>query len=469
MSIVSSYILPHSQILIPEIGQGKEEKASSTIAAMKTVAKRIASDEPDTIIIITSHSNAYVDYFHISPEATASGDFSAYGVDGPSFSISYDTELVSKITDVCTRNNISGGTEGNDEPSLDHGTTVPLYYIQPELKKDCKFVRVSTSGFSLYKHYLFGKCIQEACNELNRRVVVIASGDSSHRLKEDGPLGYSKDAATFDSVLATAFDKANFLGFFAFTPQEIENAVECILRSSVIMAGTLNGKNTENDFLCHESPYGIGMCVCCYKVTNPDSNDISDVREFDKILVEKIKEGLESNEITDSYVKLAKKAVETFVLKGRTITTDEIKDEIDADMLENKRGVFVTIKIGKLTRGCMGTFTSTTPNVAEEIIFNAVQACTNDPRFIPIELEELDSLSYNVDILGDFEHITNLNQINPRKHGMFVSYGQKTGIILPNIEDVNTSEQQLKIVLERSGISSSDKYNMYRFKTGHHE
>lgn len=469
MSIISSYVLPHSQVLIPEIGQGKEKNAQATIDAIKNAANRIAAEEPETIIIITSHSNSYVDYFHISPGEKASGDFNDYGVEDIKIEIEYDCELVNTITEICNEKGISAGTEGDEVAALDHGITVPLYYLQPELKKPCKFVRISVSGFSLFKHYEFGKCIQEACNKLGRKTVVIASGDSSHRLKEDGPFGFSKEAATFDSVFSTALDKANFIGFFAFENDEVENAIECVLRASTIMAGALNGKDVEADLLCHESPYGVGMCVSCFKVTNPEADSINEVREFDKALIEKIKEKLDNEEITDPYVKLAKKAVETYVLDGKVISAEEVKDEFPSEMFEKRNGVFVTIKIGKLTRGCMGTFSATKPDIATEIIANAVDACVNDPRFIPIELEELDSLTYCIDLLGDFEHITNLKQINPNKHGMFVSYGQKTGIMLPKAEKVNTPEQQLEIILEKSGINKDDKYNMYRFKTGRHE
>lgn len=468
MSIISSYVLPHMQILIPEIAQGREKKLSETLTSYAEVSKRIAADNPETIVIISSHTDCYEEYFHISSGETGAGNFKEYGAEDVSFNVNYDLQMSHTIADICKEHMLSAGCEGTEQPQLDHAAMVPLYYINKELKTDYKIIRVSISGLSLLSHYELGKYIKEASEKLGRRTVVIASGDLSHRLSERGHLGYLKEGAIYDSMLCAAFKKSDFLTLFGFEEEIILNVAECILKSAVVMAGTLDGKNAVADFLSYESTFGVGLATCCFRILDQDENNEN--RQFDKILKAKIHTALEEKDFPDdAFLKLARLAVETYVFDRHIITVDEAGDIITDALKAQQAGVFISLKINGKLRGCVGTYTASCDNLAEEIIANSIAACCNDLRFKPVEIEELDVLSYEVDVIGDFDHIQNLNQINVKKHGLFVSLGNKNGIIMPNVDGLKSPGQQLEICLKQAGLKTGEAYHMYRFKTGHHQ
>ncbi len=158
-------------------------------------------------------------------------------------------------------------------------------------------------------------------------------------------------------------------------------------------------------------------------------------------------------------VKLAREAVESYVRRGKTPKLGELTPE-----MQERAGVFVSIhKRGQL-RGCIGTFEPTKPNVAEEIIANAISSSTADPRFPPVVASELDDLEYSVDILTKPELVTDLNQLDPKEYGVIVESGWRRGLLLPDLEGVDSVEEQIAICRLKAGISSSEPVNLYRFQ-----
>jgi AmmeMemoRadiSam system protein B len=123
---------------------------------------------------------------------------------------------------------------------LDHGTLVPLYFIDPYLE-NYKVVRASISGLSHTDHYRFGTCIQRTAEKLGRRTVLIASGDLSHRLKEEGPYSYAKEGPIFDEQVVEAMKTADFLSFLRFNEDFCSAAGECGLRSFIVTMGRKRG------------------------------------------------------------------------------------------------------------------------------------------------------------------------------------------------------------------------------------
>lgn len=158
---------------------------------------------------------------------------------------------------------------------------------------------------------------------------------------------------------------------------------------------------------------------------------------------------------------LAKKTVDTYIKTGKRPAAPE---KLTPEMKE-KAGVFVSIhlKNGDL-RGCIGTFEPTQRNVANEIIHNAVSAATQDPRFDPITPEELDNLEYSVDVLTTPEPIKDISQLNPKKYGAIVEAGWRRGLLLPDLEGVDTAEYQVDICRQKGGISPDEPVKLYRFE-----
>ena len=182
-------MLPHPPILIPAIGRGEEGRLEKTASAYREAAERIRRMEPETLVLLSPHQTMYADYFHISPGDGARGDFGAFGAREEAMEVLYDQEFVRELCRQADAQGLAAGTLGERERSLDHGTMVPLYFINPR-GGGCRLVRIGLSGLPLAMHYELGKCIRETAERLGRRIVVVASGDLSHRLKEDGPYGY---------------------------------------------------------------------------------------------------------------------------------------------------------------------------------------------------------------------------------------------------------------------------------------
>ena len=137
-------------------------------------------------------------------------------------------------------------------------------------------------------------------------------------------------------------------------------------------------------------------------------------------------------------------------------------------MLKTRAGAFVSIhKHGKL-RGCIGTIAPTAENVAKEIIRNAISASTQDPRFDPVTEEELKWLEINVDVLGEPERISSLAELDVRRYGVIVSCGHKRGLLLPDLDGVDTPEQQVSIAMKKGGIRENEPYVLERFEVVRH-
>ena len=126
MGIKAAYMVPHPPLIVPAVGRGGEKEIGETTAAYERVAKDIARIAPDTIVILSPHSVMYADYFHISPGNGAEGDFSRFGAPQVSFREQYDIDFRKRLTAILEENGFPGGTEGERDRRLDHGTMVPL-------------------------------------------------------------------------------------------------------------------------------------------------------------------------------------------------------------------------------------------------------------------------------------------------------------------------------------------------------
>lgn len=161
------------------------------------------------------------------------------------------------------------------------------------------------------------------------------------------------------------------------------------------------------------------------------------------------------------YVELAKKTIEEYVKTGKI---SPVPDEIPSEM-RKKAGVFVSLKKKGQLRGCIGTFLPSTENIYNEIVRNAIASATQDPRFPPLNASELDEIEYSVDILSPPEPVKNLDELDPKKYGVIVVKGWQKGLLLPDIEGVNTVDEQLRIAKLKAGINPFDTdIEIYKFR-----
>lgn len=453
-------MVPHPPLIISEIGRGQELTISKTRAAYKEVAKQIARLKPDTIVLTSPHTAMYSDYFHISPGVSASGDLGQFGAPDVRLDVLYDVEFVNELSRMLDENDFEAGTLGEREKELDHATMVPLYFINQEYK-EYKLVRIGLSGQSLLAHYTLGEYIKKTSDQMNRRIVFVASGDLSHKLRDNGPYGYQEEGPAYDERIMDIMETGNFIDLFHFDSSFCEKAAECGHKSFVIMAGALDKTSIKSKKLSYEGPFGVGYGVCSYKVTGIDeSRDFGNqfTKEYRKSAdVRKSKE--------DEYVQLARRALESFIISRKII---DVPTDLPKEMLVKQAGTFVSIKIGGKLRGCIGTIGPTKASIAEEIIHNAVSAAVHDPRFNPVREKELPELVYSVDVLGKTEPIVSKDQLDVKRYGVIVTKGHRRGLLLPNLEGVDSIDEQINISKQKAGIEESEDVSLERFEVIRH-
>ena len=458
MSIIAAYMVPHPPMIIPQIGRGTEKQIQETIDAYRNVAREIASLKPETIIISSPHSVMYSDYFHISPGKNAAGDFSNFRARDVRFQETYDEELVTRICSLSDAEDFPAGTLGERDRTLDHGTMIPLYFIR-QFYSDFQLVRLGLSGLPLVDHYAFGRIIQKAVEDLDRRVVFVASGDLSHKLQSYGPYGYAKEGPQYDARVMDVCSRAAFGELLDFDESFCEKAAECGHRSFVIMAGALDGRAVEAMQLSHQDVTGVGYGICSFHPTGIDES-----RHF---LEQNSSEpnNNASPASSDPCVQLARASLESYILSRKII---DVPQDLPEDLTARRAGAFVSIHEHGQLRGCIGTISPARSNLAEEIIFNAISASTRDPRFPPIRKEELPFLEINVDVLGEPEDIESEDDLDVKRYGVIVTKGLRRGLLLPDLDGVDTVQQQIAIAKQKAGIASYEKVSLQRFEVVRH-
>jgi AmmeMemoRadiSam system protein A len=425
MAITSAYLVPHPPLIFPEIGKGQEKIIQATIESYTRTGKEIAASAPDTIVILSPHSVMYADYFHISPGESAQGDMADFNASNVRLSVAYDTEFIASLCECAREENFPAGIRGEKNPQLDHATMIPLRFIG---NGNYKIVRIGVSALTLSRHFAFGKMIAQVSCALNKKTVFIASGDLSHKLKDDGPYGFASEGPVFDAKITDIIRKNAISEIISLESNLCEKAGECGLRPLAVMAGSLAECVTKSELYSYEGPFGVGYAVARFLVTGAKTES--------------------------AYVRLARSTVELFAQKEIFYQPDF---ELPPELTQKKAGVFVSIKKLGTLRGCIGTIMPTQKNIAQEIQRNAISASTQDPRFDKINKDELKNLSYSVDVLEQAEPVQNETELDPKKYGVIVTHGFRRGLLLPDLEGVDTVEEQISIAMRKAGIPLSER------------
>ena len=459
MGIKGAFVVPHPPIIVEEVGHRREAAAERIIKAYQKVADEIASIAPDTIIMTSPHTQMYADYFHIAGGLEAEGDFEDFGASQVRIQTTYDWEFSGELAQLLDEKAFPGGTLGGNDKKLDHGIMVPLYFIQKKYT-DFKLVRIGLSGLSYEAHYTLGEYIAEVASRLGRTCVFVASGDLSHRLLETGPYGYQKEGPEYDARIMASLENANFLELFEYPYQFCEKAGECGHKSFLIMAGAFNGLDVSARKLAYEGPYGVGYGICSFYPGKENPN-----RNFGAIRMEQIKKAKQVDHVGDSYTALARTSLEYyFKMRKQMPLPDTLPDE----MYHERAGAFVSLKKFGQLRGCIGTISPVTQNLGEEIVANAMSAALSDPRFSPVSEQELKDIVISVDVLGRAQSIESMDQLDVKRYGVIVTNGCRRGLLLPDLEGVDTVEEQVAIAKRKAGIGEDDEVLLQRFEVIRH-
>ncbi|HYR75190.1 MAG TPA: AmmeMemoRadiSam system protein A [Pyrinomonadaceae bacterium] len=462
-SVVFAGIAPHPPIMVPEVGREAIADVRSSINAMAELTERVIASGAETIILISPHAPLESQAFVAYDGPQLYGDFADFRAPAAAVSAELDDELLTEITRAAAAENLL--TLRIIGRKLDHGTAVPLYFLQ----RNGWSGRVVALGYSFLSnedHVRFGKCIRAAVDKLGRPVAFIASGDLSHRLKPEAPAGFNPQAHLFDEEVVDAIRSCATRRIVDLDPELRRRAGECGYRSMLVAIGAGEGLDQSCELFSYEAPFGVGYLVA--QLFAAGSADVSSVQRAQSESVAPASAGGSETHADTRYSTgaelpaLARRVIETFITRGEVIATPENPSEL----LKARAACFVSIKTraGDL-RGCIGTIEPVKGTLAEELIANAVSAATRDPRFPPVRADELPALKYSVDVLSAPEPTT-IENLDPNVYGVIVedANGVRRGLLLPHLEGIDTAARQVEIASRKAGIPTGSEVKLWRFR-----
>jgi len=460
-NIQGGIMVCHPPLILPNIGRGEEKKIAEITAAYKQAADEIRKMDPDTIVIVSPHAPSYMDYIQLSKPAVSKGNMAQFRDPMDSFVIHNDLELVDEMEKLAKAEGFPMGTLGVQNGDLDHGTMVPLYFIQ-DLLKDKKVVRMGIGGLSNLDHYHAGEILAKAADKLGRKVAVIASGDLSHCQKADSSYGYKPCGPAYDKEIMEIMGNGDFLKLVEMPEKEAEDAMVCGHKPFCVMAGSFDGLKPDSKALAHSAEFGVGYGIATYTDLKEDPS-----RHFyEKASADKKAAWQKRLAKEDPYIKLARDTINAYIKEGMM---PPLPDHLPEELYSTRAGAFVSLHEDGQLRGCIGTTEPTQKNLGREIQMNAVSACSRDPRFYPVRPDELDKLEISVDVLKKPEPCT-LEDLDPQRYGVIVSKNGKRGLLLPHLDGVDTVEQQVSIAKQKAGLKADEPGCSYeRFEVIRHE
>lgn len=476
MSILAGYLMPHAPVFLEAIGHQQIRAVQKTIESMHQIGKEVKELEPDVIVFVSPHGPVFSDAIAVYDLDSYKGDFHAFG----EFELEYEFRVESKFLRLLCELSDENGLdyyplkknqfkEFHHDAKLDHGVLVPAHFIYKHVDH-IPMVAMSYGTFPYLRLIKNGKLLKTVSDRLGLKIVVVASGDMSHALKDSGPYAYDPNGPWFDDFMKKSIDEQKPWDVFTESQDKIEHARECGLRSFAVMLGALEGSKIKSEVLSYEGPFGVGYLCASFK-TDEDNCTSDWLNQLEQKLQNQYDDHIQKESFL---VKFARLVIEERV-KGRvppalTVSNSHVKINNTSlewpeknDFLNMRRGTFVSIKNESGLRGCIGTIMPTQKNIIDEIYKNAIAAATKDYRFNPIETSELQSLIISVDVLSELEEVDNQSQLSPDRFGVIVSSKGRQGVLLPNLESIETVEDQLKIACNKGGFSVDEIDKISRF------
>jgi AmmeMemoRadiSam system protein A/AmmeMemoRadiSam system protein B len=431
--------------MVPEVGREAVSDVRHSIDAMADLTERVIRSGAETVVIISPHAPLERDAFVAYDGPQLYADFANFRAPTTAIQATLDDELLREITRSAAEQNLSTiRIKGHD---LDHGTAVPLYFLQRSGWHG-SVVALGYSFLSNEDHLRFGNCIRQAVDRLAKPVAFIASGDLSHRLQPGAPAGYNSQAQLFDAEVVEAIQSCATGRIVNLDPELRRAAGECGYRSMLVAIGVAQHLESSCEVISYEAPFGVGYLVAQLVAGSADI-----------LSAERVQITADTGQELPAF---ARTVVEAFVKEGKVISAPEDL----TDLLSQRAGCFVSIKTraGEL-RGCIGTIDPEKDTLAEEVSVNAINAATRDPRFTPVREDELPGLKYSVDVLSQPE-LARPEDLDPRIYGVIVAdeTGTRRGLLLPNLEGIDTAKRQIEIASRKAGIPEQAKIKIWRFR-----
>jgi AmmeMemoRadiSam system protein A len=441
------------------VGGAETERLHATVGAMQQAVAEVVRTSADGVVILSPHGPVFLDAMAVHMLTEISGDLEAFGAPDLRINVPIDQSLgellvaAGRAIDLPIAPVTAEWAEQWQAEQLDYGSLVPLWFLHQAGWRGA-VLPVAVGHLPPLRLYAFGQALQKAIDQSGRRIAVLASGDLSHRLTADAPAGFHPAAAQFDREVVEALGRGDMGRLFALGAPRREQAAECGIRPLMVLAGILDGLGITSQVLSYEAPFGVGYCVAEFRPGAPLPE-----RALLPRLEQARREQLEARRAAEHPVaRLARAALEQYVTTGLAMDfsaaapyAGTAPEELP-DGLPDRAAVFVTLTVDGETRGCMGSTEPCEPSLALEIAQIAVLSGTEDPRFTPVEQEELAELVYQVDIL-DAPEPCKSEQLEPQRFGIIVEAEQKRGILLPNLPGVETAAEQFAVACQKAGLA----------------
>jgi len=263
MSLVFAAITPHPPMLIPSIGKESIKKLEKTRIALEQMEKDLYVTHPDILLIISPHGSYFNDAFTINMNSQYQTDLREFGDLATKLKFTGDLQLATLIREGTKKENFPATMVS--EKNLDHGSSVPLYYLTQHLK-NLKVLQIGFCDLDWKTHVAFGNMIADKIAQTNKRVAVIASGDLSHALISDAPAGYNPAGPEFDHKIQEFLAANNLSGMLQLDAQLVLDASECGFRSFLILMGILQGVRHTYKSYVYEGPFGVGYLTANFSL-----------------------------------------------------------------------------------------------------------------------------------------------------------------------------------------------------------
>lgn len=260
MSLEQVVILPHPPIALPEVAGHRFKDVKKTANGMIQLATDILTSAPETLIIITPHSNIHPSAFATFSDEEITGNFNMFGAPQVNIRVKNNLNMLKTITELRNKENKNDIIQMKPGTRLDHGSGVPLYYILKAGYKGSVVIFNYTYG-SIEQHQDFGRTIAQAIEQSETKVTVVASGDLSHRIIPSAPAGFHPDGKKFDKFIVDAIESGNYELITTMDQDFRANAGECAYNSLMVAFGVLNSKKKHNKIYSYEAPFGVGYLV----------------------------------------------------------------------------------------------------------------------------------------------------------------------------------------------------------------
>lgn len=464
MAVVVGGVCPHPPVMVPEVGGRDAEVVISSQKAMMELGRRVKESGAQVVALISPHGPVFRDAVAVWAEERLAGDLAPFGARQVRFEVENDLALARAVQEEAAALGVNvvlldkkAARSYGLTPDLDHGTVVPLYFLR-RAGVGQPILPVGMSFLPRPKLYAFGAALARAAARLERKLAVLASGDLSHRLTPDAPAGFDPRGAEFDREIVRLVGAADAEGVLGIDEALASRAGECGLRSIIMALGAFDGLSVKAEVLSYEGPFGVGYMVAHLA---PEGEDPA--RRLLERLAERAQQARRARREKEGFlVRVARRALENY-FAGREEREVEVPPEF-----ARRAGVFVSLhKEGQL-RGCIGTVAPQHKNIVEEVAANALAAALRDPRFPPVTAEELPDLEIKVDVLSPPEPVQGPQDLDPRKYGVIVRSRGRQGLLLPDIEGVDTVEEQLEIARRKAGIAPGEPVQLYRFTVERH-